>query len=202
LCTITTTDPTDLQDLLKCICDLYIGVDGRQVTVEYGLSGIHVSVEEPVEYVDIAERIAPHIPQVTPVRLTLESEPTTWPEYPPVVLADLVDDTQTPDVAAERVAAALAEAAVMPEDPPDEVIDLTTPAKPAPAADPDGEVECSGCDDRFRTRRALSDHIRAAHWDDVIASYASTGARGVMDDWGVSSSTAYNWAAQINGAAA
>lgn len=75
-------------------------------------------------------------------------------------------------------------------------------AKPAPAPDPDGDEECVGCESRFRTRRAVSDHIRAAHWDDVIASYAENGVPGIVADWGVADSAARRWAGLITGAAA
>lgn len=191
LATITTSDPVDLVDLLKCITDLYIGVDGRQVTVEYGLTGLHVLVEEPVEYVDITERIALHVAVSPPAPFTRPTEPTTVTTYDDEV--EFVEDATSANVPQP--------APNVPQRP--EPAPHPQPKDPftakSPAADPDGAHECLACDDRFRTTRAVSDHVRAAHWDDVIASYADNGAPGIINDWGIATSTAYRWAALITG---
>jgi hypothetical protein len=73
---------------------------------------------------------------------------------------------------------------------------------PPPASEPepaDNELdhECVGCEHRFATRRAVSNHVRDHHWNDVRTSWRERGNAGIQSDWGIAASAARKWGREL-----
>lgn len=188
-CHITTLDPDELHDALHLLQSFATG-DRRPLTLEYRLTGLDIHVGDPQ-------------PDETPTLLGELDDWVTLDEPTVIRIAhDIVDDqadTEPESSAADAVRNIVKGTSFSVADLEAPAADDTPVAKAAPEPDPDGTETCPGCDQPYRTRRAVSDHIRSAHWDDVIATYADLGAQGLQTDWGVSQGTAYRWAADIRG---
>jgi hypothetical protein len=191
--TIRTTDVDELLDMLTLVRS-FAALDGRPVTVEYHLAGIAIGMGD-------ATAADPPPPEVTPVLL---GEPWSDRRVHEVldeageVVATLAVAPPDDSTIGEHQALAGTDADRGDDEPVEPAVGPSAGSeRVSPVSDPDGGEECLQCDDRFRTRRAVSDHIRAEHWDLVVESYSERGIKGIILDWGVAESCARRWMALI-----